>query len=197
VSGPFGAAIALFEAAHRDDPRVVERGGAAIPWSVLYQQRLRAWVDRLAPGASEPLRLAAACQHLRRWTLPRDRFKAGAAGYKRWRTALARQHADAAEAVLRGVGYGDAVVARVRDLLLKKGLGHDAEVQLFEDAICLTFLENELESFSSKHDDDKLVDILRQTWNKMSEAGRVAALELAPALSPRARALVDRATSSG
>jgi hypothetical protein len=193
VTARFEAAAARFDDAHRDDPRVVERDGAVVPWSVVYHERLAAWVERLAPQATEPLRLAARCQHIRRWTLPREGFEPGAAGYKRWRATLARQHADDAERVLAEVGYDGAVIARVRDLLLKKGLGRDDEVKVFEDAICMTFLENELASFSAKHDDAKLIDILRKTWKKMSPVGREAALELAGDLPERARALLQRA----
>jgi uncharacterized protein DUF4202 len=189
----FDAAAARFEAAHRDDPRTVTRGSVSEPWSVVYHARLASWVDRLAPDASEALRLAARCQHLRRWTIPRESFKEGAAGYKRWRTTLARQHADDAGRVLREAGYDDDVIARVRDLLVKKGLGSDPEVQRFEDAICLTFLENELQAFSAKHAEPKLVDILQKTWKKMSPAGHAAALDLVATLPPPLRALCERA----
>ena len=97
--------------------------------------------------------------------------------------------------ILRDAGYGDDVIERVRELLVKKGLKTDPEVQLFEDAICLTFLENEYEAFATKHDEDKLVTILRKTYQKMSPRGRAAALELAGQLSDDARALVERAVA--
>ncbi len=188
-------AVAAAERAHREDPRIVD--GARETHSTWYHRRLAHWLARLEPRPSEALLLAAACQHIRRWTVPRASFPAGLSGYKRWRSELARFHAAEAEAILRGAGYDDELVARVRALLLKKGLGADPEVQLFEDAICLTFLENELAEFAAKHDDDKLEGILHKTWAKMSPAGRRAALDLAAGLPERLRSLVRRAVGVG
>ena len=189
----YDAAVARFDAVHREDPRAVDVAGSAVPVSIRYHQRMAAWLDELDPDASEALRLAVRCQHLRRWAVPRQDYPAGGAGYKRWRVALALRHADEAEVMLRDVGYGDDVVERVRALLLKKGLRHDPEVQLLEDVACLVFLETELAAFAPRHDDAKLVDILRKTWGKMSPRGHAAAMALAARLPPDLAALVGRA----
>ncbi len=53
------------------------------------------------------------------------------------------------------------------------------------------FLENDLAAFAGRHADDKVVEILRKTWKKMSPGGRAAALALD--LPPAARALVEKA----
>ena len=45
-------------------------------------------------------------------------------------------------------------------------------MQLFEDAICLTFLELEFDEFSKAHDEDKMVKIVQKTWGKMGQRGR-------------------------
>ena len=66
-------------------------------------------------------------------------------------------------------------MARVRQFLQKFRLKLDPQVQLFEDAICLVFLENELTEFSTRHDRAKLIAILQKTWEKMSPDGRAAA----------------------
>jgi hypothetical protein len=60
-----------------------------------------------------------------------------------------------------------------------------------EDALCLSFLEHELAEFATKHPDDKLVDIIRKTWGKMSERARQLALLLP--LPERAGRLVKQA----
>ncbi len=180
----FEAAVERFDAIHREAPD----GGALV-----YHARLSGWVDALSASPSEALQLAARCQHIRRWALPRATFPAGLSGYKRWRTTLAQRHAEEAAAILAAVGYDDATIARVRVLLLKEGLKTDEEVQLFEDAICLSFLEGELEAFARQHDEDKLVRILQKTWRKMSPRGHAAALELAGGLTPSTRALLERA----
>jgi hypothetical protein len=189
----FVRAAERFAAAHADDPRLVEVDGKRMPWSTHYHRRLSYWVEALVPHASEALRLAAHCQHIRRWTIARDQYPVGRVGYKRWRTVLARFHAEQAGAILRDLGYTEETVQRVGDLLLKRGLGQDEEVQHFEDAICLVFLENEFAAFARKHDDEKLISILRKTWSKMSPSAQDAARPLAQTLPAPLRALVDAA----
>lgn len=93
-----------FFAVHAEDPRVVERYGETAPWSVVYHERMKVWLASLVPDASEELRLAACCQHIRRWRIPRGSYPAGKLGYKTWRRDLASFHGDEAEALLREVG---------------------------------------------------------------------------------------------
>jgi hypothetical protein len=188
-------ALARFEAAHLEDPRSVVVDGESVPWSVHYHRRLAHWALRFDARASVPLRLAAACQHIRRWQVPRSDYGAGRRGYRRWRSDLAKLHAEIAREILTDVGYDEGTIARVETLLRKIGLARDPELQLFEDAICMVFFENEYVDLAAKHDDDKLVDILRKTWAKMSEVGRRAALEMAADLPERERRLMEAATS--
>jgi hypothetical protein len=188
------SALARFEGAHREDPREIEVAGEAVPWSVHYHRRLAHWVLHFDPAASEALRLAAACQHIRRWQIPRSDYGAGRREYRRWRSDLSQMHADLARGVLEEVGYDAAMVAHVDALIRKLGLGRDPEVQLFEDAICMVFFENEYDDLAKKHDDAKLIDVLARTWAKMSERGRAAALEMALGLPERERRLVVTAT---
>jgi hypothetical protein len=152
-------------------------------------------VDALAPDASEPLRLAAACQHIRRWEVPRSNYDEGRAGYKRWRSELAQRHARIAREILEGVGYDEDTIARVEQLLKKIGLARDPEVQTFEDAICMVFFELDFVDLAAKHDDQKIIDVLHRTWGKMSPAGHRAALDLTSTLPARERALVEAAVS--
>src|SRR5690242_17705375 len=126
------AATARFSAIHAEDPRGADVGGARVPFAERYHARLEHWVRTLSPAeAGVALVLASRCQHLRRWAIPRSGYPAGPLGYKKWRSQLALAHADEASAILREVGLEDDVVDRVRRLLLKRGLGSDAEVQLF------------------------------------------------------------------
>lgn len=186
----FERAARAFDAAHAEDPRTAGEGSTV---SVQYHAALARWVDALDPDAPEVVRLAARAQHIRRWTRPRSEFPEGPAGYKRWRSQLAVFHGEEATKILTTAGYGDDTCARVRDLLLKKKLRTDPEVQLLEDAICLTFLEHDFEPFAAKHEDAKIIDILQKTWGKMSERGHAAALKLAPSLPAGLQALVGRA----
>ena len=187
----FTAAIARFDAANAEDPRREPVDGEPQPRELVYAQRMTAALDRFATDAPEAVRLAARCQHIRRWTIPRDRYPAGRDGYRRWRTDLGRFHAETAGEILREVGYDEATVTRVGALLRKERLKADPDVQLLEDVICLVFLRHHLADFAAQHDDEKLTDILRKTWRKMSDRGRAAALQID--LAPELRALVARA----
>ncbi len=181
-----------FDRANADDPRTDLVDGVAQPKELVYARRMIDQLDRFAPDAPEPLRLAARCQHIRRWTIPRSDFPVGRTGYRRWRTTLAGHHAQTAATILRDVGYDDATIDRVETLLRKKNLKSDHDVQTLEDVVCLVFLQHYLAGFASEHEEKKVVDILRKTWRKMSGRGHAAAagIELAPQL----RALVEQAT---
>lgn len=187
----FTEAIARFDAANAEDPNHEVFDGVSYPKELLYAQRMTAWLDKIAPDASEVVQLAVRAQHIRRWTIPRSDYPQGRQGYKRWRSTLARFHADTAGAVLRDVGYDDETIGRVQALLRKEKLKRDAEVQLLEDVICLVFLENYFADFAQQHDEEKIIDILRKTWAKMSPLGHEAALALE--MPDAARDLVARA----
>jgi hypothetical protein len=190
-------AVAAFRALNAQDPNRSLDAGVERPKELVAAERLAAWVGRLEPSASEALVLASHCQHLCRWELPRSDFPEGRIGYLTWRKALARRHADRATAILRDVGYGDELIAEVRAINLKQGLHANPDTQTMEDALCLSFLEFELDEFAGKHDDEKVIDIIQKTWGKMSERGHQRALELVSALPPKAAALVQRALGEG
>jgi hypothetical protein len=190
----FEAAIRRFDEANREDPNREVFEGREHPRELLYAQRMTHWLDRLAPEASEPLRLAARSQHLCRWQIPRQQYPMDRAGYHRWRTRLYAFHAEKAGEILREVGYDPATVARVGELLKKLRIKSDPEMQLLEDVICLVFLENYFADFSRRHDEAKLITILQKTWRKMSPQGQQAALQLP--LSGEARALVEKALAA-
>jgi hypothetical protein len=191
----FEAAMQQLDAAHREDPNREVREGQELPAELLYAERMTRWLQRLAPDASEPLRLAARCQHLCRWMIPRGRYPMDRPGYHRWRSDLARFHAEKAGEILRAVGYEEETIARVQSLVRKERLKLDPEAQLLEDVICLVFLESYFADFSRKHDREKLITILRKTWKKMSPRGHEAALALD--LSPADRALIEKALADG
>ena len=190
----FREALARFDRANADDPNREPVDGVEQPRELVYARRMTATLDSFAPEAPEVVRLAVRCQHIRRWTVPRDTYPEGRDGYRRWRTDLARFHAETAGTILREVGYGNDTVARVGALLRKERLKADPEVQLLEDVACLVFLRYYLPAFAARHDDAKLVDILGKTWRKMSARGHEAG-GLALDLDPRVSALVSRAAA--
>lgn len=175
---PQERARALIDAAHAGDPN---RAADGRPAELVYADRMEAWVGRLVPDAPPHLRLAARCQHLERWSVPRASYPEGRAGYLAWRKSLYdRQAARARELVLQAglpAREADAVAAWIA----KKGLKTDAGTQALEDAACLVFLEHELAVFAAQHaayPRAKVVEILRKTWRKMSPGAQACASQL-------------------
>ena len=183
----FEAAIRRFDAENARDPNL-ENGQ---PRELLYAHRLTGWVLQLCPDASEELRLAARCQHIRRWEIPRDSYPMTRASYLKWRADLKIFHAQKAGEILRETGYDETVIRRVQDLNLKKNFPADPESRVLEDALCLVFLQFQLADLAGKTDEDKTINALRKSWAKMSGAGRAEALKLD--FGPREKNLLQRA----
>ena len=171
-------AVERFDAANREDPNKERFEGRAYPKALLYSQRMTEWLGRVASDASEALRLASRCQHICRWSIPRSDYPAGRIGYRKWRTTLAKFHAEKAEEILQEIGYDRQTIARVKSLVRKENLEADPETQQLEDVICLVFLESYFSDFARQHDENKLRTIIRKTWKKMSPRGRKLALSL-------------------
>jgi len=148
-------------------------------------------VLKLCPEASEELRLAARCQHLCRWMVPRDSYPMTRAGYLKWREGLKHFHAEKAGRILREVGYPAEVIARVQSLNLKKDFPNDAEGRVLEDALCLVFLEHQFGDLASKTAEDKTINALQKSWQKMTPAAQAQALKLP--YSPQQLALLEKA----
>lgn len=180
-SSRFQDAIARIDAANAQDPRGIE-----LP----YAQRLSGWVERLAPDASEELRLAARAQHICRWIIPRESYPAGRIGYLKWREDLKHFHAQKAGEILREVGYDGELVSRVQDLIRKRNFPRVPDGRVLEDALCLVFLETQFAETTAKTGDEKMIGILQKTWRKMTPAQQIA---LTIPMTPECRALVEKA----
>jgi len=187
----FAAAIRRFDESNSGDPNVEIVNGQLHPRELSYAQWLTDWVLKLAPQASEPLRLAARCQHLCRWESPRDSYPMDKPGYLRWRADLKKFHAEKSGQILREVGYEEAVVTRVQELNLKKNHPSDPEVCVLEDALCLVFLERQLAALAAKSDDAKMINALQKSWKKMTPTAHAEALKLN--YGPREKSLIERA----
>jgi hypothetical protein len=174
----FTVAIARFDAENAKDPKQIVIDGVEQPYERVYARWLTEWVMRLAPEASEPLRLAARCQHLCRWEIPRDAYPATRAGYLKWRQLLKEFHADKAAEILRAVGYEEETIRTVRDLNLKKNFAADADCRVLEDALCLVFLERQFAELAAKTTEEKMITALQKSWGKMTEPARALALGL-------------------
>jgi hypothetical protein len=182
----FHAAIERIDSTNAEDPHGKE---------LVYSRRMSEWLQRIESDASDALRLAARGQHVRRWTIPRASYPMDRIGYLTWRTTLYRFHADEVSRILREVGYDEETIARVASLVRKERIKTDAEAQTLEDVICVVFLESYFAEFAASHahEEEKVVEILRKTWRKMSDRGRAVALTLA--MPAEARRLVERAVA--
>ena len=178
VSNRYQAAIALFDQHNATDPNVERVNDIAHPRELLQAKRLTDWVLKLCPSASEELRLAARCQHICRWQIPRDSYPMDRPGYLQWRTALKKFHAQKAGDILRQVGYPDETVVRVQNLNLKKSFPQDPESRVLEDALCLVFLEHQFADLAAKTAEDKVINALRKSWQKMTPAAQAHAMKL-------------------
>ncbi len=184
-------ARSLIDAAHAGDPR---RAADGRPAELVYADRMEAWVVRAAAEPTALLRLAARCQHLERWSVPRTTFPDGKAGYLKWRQSLYKKQADRAKGLLLQAGVAEAEAMDVATWVSKTALKTNPGTQALEDAACLVFLENEIAEFAAQHADyprEKFIDIIRKTWRKMSPRGQELAKGLA--LPPAIAALVGEA----
>ena len=184
----------LIDAAHAADPARAADGRAA---EIVYAERVEAWIAKLDPGASPLLRVAARCQHLERWLVPRASFPDGKVGYLNWRRSLYTKQAERARALLLDAGVSASDAIEVATWVSKTGLKTNLGTQALEDAACLVFLENEISAFAAHHADyprEKFVEILQKTWRKMSP--RAQELARALALPPAIAALVHDAVGA-
>ena len=190
MASRFDEVIAAIDAANARDPHAIENDGRREPAELVYGRRMSETLDRVAPIASEHLRIAARGQHIERWTSPRTGYPEGRGGYLKWRKDLREFHARRLADLMAAANYGADDIARVGALVRKERLKADAEAQLLEDVVCLVFLAHYLDAFMAKTDEDKLADILAKTWKKMSEAGHIHALALK--LPPAIPGLLER-----
>lgn len=174
----FERAIELIDKKNSKDIHKDYFQGEEFPKELLYSKRISKKLLEFKPNASEELQIAAHAHHICRWKIPRDEYLMDRVGYLKWRETLKKMHTDITAEILKTVGYDSKFIERVSFLINKKSIKKDDESQVIEDVICLVFFEYYFEDFATKHEDEKIIDILRKTWAKMSEKGHEAALKL-------------------
>ena len=182
---------ALIDAENQQDPNQEQADGKVWPKEYLYGLRMSEQQAAFVPEASELLQIACRAQHIKRWSIARASYPMDRAGYQRWRTDLGAFHGDLTAELMAKVGYSEAEQADIKDLLLKKQLKRDPQVQALEDVICLVFMRYYLADFATRHTEEKLIGIIQKTWAKMSAEGQAAALKLT--LSEEVSELVGKA----
>ncbi|MCH7790467.1 MAG: DUF4202 domain-containing protein [Acidobacteria bacterium] len=183
-------AIEAIDEANAIDPNVVLVDGKPYPKELLHAERMSDWLERLDPGASDAQRIAARAHHFRRWVLARSEYKSGRAGYLRWRRDQAERQCGEVGELLATVGVSPDIVERVIAIMSKTGLGSDPQVQTHEDALCLVFIELQLDELVGRLDHAAATRTLERTLAKMSSSSHAIALEVA---SDEGRALIEAA----
>jgi len=186
-------AFSHFDVYNYRDPNTETWNGKTFPKELLYSIRMSERLEKFAPGSPDYVKLAIRCQHIGRWEIPRNSYPMDRKGYLQWRNALKFHHARIAGEILKTCGYDEETIEKVKFLLLKKELNRNAETQLAEDVICLVFIEYYLEDFAAKHEDGKVIDILKKTMKKMSDRGLEEVSNIR--LSPKIAEFISRAAT--
>ncbi|WP_339658993.1 DUF4202 domain-containing protein [uncultured Polaribacter sp.] len=189
----FETAIAIIDKKNAEDPNSYQVSGIEYPKELLYSQRMTRKLLQFEPNASKAIQIAARAQHICRWQIARNEYPMDRVGYLKWREEIKKMHATITGEILVKVGFDEQFVDRVQKIILKKLIKKNEESQLLEDVICLVFLDYYFDEFAAKHSDEKIIDILKKTWVKMSDKGHEAALKIA--FSDKSLALVKQAIS--
>lgn len=160
------------------DPNIEQFGTQSYPKEIIYGQRMTEMLHEFVSSPSIPLQVAARGQHIQRWVIPRSDYSMDKKGYMKWRTVLKTYHAELLTELLESEGAEEPLIDQVRLLISKRKLKTDQESKTLEDVICLVFLKYYFAAFTKKHDEEKIIDIVRKTWAKMTEDGHAAALKL-------------------
>ena len=171
-------AVELINSVHNQDPTSETIDGAEIKAELLYSQRMLSILKKVQPNASLELQLAAQCQHISRWSIPRATFSMDKKGYYQWRAAIMEHQLNVTTNTLKQANIADESIAVVVDALKNKADKTNINASIIEDTACLTFIKWYLVPFAGQFDPEKAKVILQKTANKMSERG----LKLIPEL---------------
>jgi hypothetical protein len=165
------ASIEINKAHAEDNSRQIE-SEENYPAEVLYSQRMVEILDMINPDSSYVLKLAAQCQHFRRWEVPRGYFPYDRRGYHQWRRAVMDYQLVKTKELLLKVGLESDDIEQIVTTLFEQGNRLNPNAQMIMDAACLVFLKWYMEPFAAKHQSEKVTDILRKTMRKMSTNGK-------------------------
>ena len=195
----YDKALALIDDANRQDPNKVTVDGQEWPKELIYSERMTDMLNRYAPDADEAMKLAIRAQHIERWKTPRNTYPMDRIGYLKWRKDLYKIQANTAAGLMQEAGCAEEDIERVRNSVAKKNIKGNPDTQLLEDVTDLVFMEHYMLEFVGKHPDyseEKWIDIIQKTWNKMSEDAHDFALSGGVKLPESLLPLVQKAVAS-
>ncbi|MCM8533018.1 MAG: DUF4202 domain-containing protein [Lentisphaeraceae bacterium] len=181
------------DALHAQDPKKVSVNGVEKADELVYAENMSNALKKVFDDPSEELQIAVRSQHLCRWEIARSEYPMDRPGYLKWRTDLGKLHADKAAAVMAENDYSEESIDRTRKIIRKQNLKANPEAQAMEDSACLVFIDTAFLDFAKKYPEEKVIDIVQKTWNKMSTRAQEEALKLD--LTEEALNLVKKALS--
>ncbi len=193
VSSRYAVACEQIDAANAQDPTLLVYRGTAHCKEILHSEMMTAWVERLDPEADESQLLAARAHHFRRWVYPRADYPAGRSGYLKWRAQAKKNQAAEVAQLLLNCGYSEEFTQRVGSIIRKEQRTTNPAVQTHEDALCLVFLDTQLDAVANRMGDAEMIEVIAKTLPKMSPLGIQSASLLE--LSPSGVALVTQAVA--
>ena len=164
-------AIHLIDSANSEDPNIEQAQGKDWPKELLYSQRMSDMLARYKSDADHVAKIAIHGQHIQRWQSPRSAYPMDKQGYHKWRSDLYTFHADKVANIMLQAGFSEQDVERAKKAVAKVGIKSNPDTQLLEDVVGLVFIEHYMLDFAAKHHEyteQKWIDIIRKTWNKMS-----------------------------
>ena len=168
----YSALIQEIDAVHSLDQVKEIWQNEEFPSELLYSKRMLEMLEKIYPEASNNLRVAAQCQHMKRWMVARSLYSMDRRGYHQWRQAVMSHQLEVTKELLIKHNVSDRDVDDLIEMLKNQGVSGYLNSQIIEDTACLVFLKWYSESFAKKHDTEKVIDILRKTYRKISETGR-------------------------
>ena len=164
-------AIAQIDALHNADPNTVEHDAQTVSAEWLYSERMLQILLLHTPSADYVLKLAAKCQHNKRWEIPRSTFEINKKGYYQWRAAIMEHQLAVTTQALHQSGLEAADIELVCNALRSKNDKTHAQAAIIEDVACLVFIKWYLVDFASQFDVEKATVILKKTAAKMTDYG--------------------------
>ena len=195
----YEVARALIDAANSVDPNQVTVDGKEWPKELLYSERMSDMLERYNPDADVAMKLAIRAQHIERWKSPRNAYPMDRIGYLKWRKDLYKIQANRAAELMLQAGFGEADTERARNAVAKKNIKGNPDTQLLEDVTDLVFMEHYMLEFVGKHPDyteEKWIEIIQKTWNKMSDNAHQFALSGAIKLPESLVPLIHKAVAA-
>jgi hypothetical protein len=167
------ACLAIDEV-HAKDANIELVDGVEMAAELIYSQRMLKVLTEFLVDADYKISLAAQCQHFERWAVARSLYPMDKKGYFQWRKAIMEYQLKRTSEVLASCGIALNDIEGIRDVLQNRGKKDHVQGQVIEDVACIVFVEWYLAAFAAKHEQDKVIGIVKKTVKKISEEGMKA-----------------------